>query len=117
MIEVTEIEKCTVKPLEDRILVKPLEGHHESKISLTLPQGTQKKPTLGIVIAVGPPSVRHILDLVKNKAEIMTVDAQVKPGDKVLFTKYAGFDIKINGIGHLVVFHRDLIAVVEDEKE
>ena len=113
MIEVTELEKSKVTPMYDRVLILPHEGHHESNSSLIIPESAKKKPTIGTIVQVGPSKEKHILDMVTSEAKFVKIEPPFKNGDKVLFTKYAGFDIKVDGISHLIVWYQDIIAIVE----
>ena len=93
-----------IQPLDDKIVLKPLSAETVTKSGIVLPDTVDKeKPEQGEVIAVGP---GKLLDDGKR------ADMPVKKGDKVLFTKYAPNEIKIDGEEHLVVSASDLLAVV-----
>jgi len=85
----------TVKPLADRILVKIEQAETKTKGGLFIPDTAQEKTQLGVVIAVGTD-------------EKITV----KAGDKVMYDKYAGSSVKIDGVDHLIVKADDLMAVI-----
>ncbi|MCU0237167.1 MAG: co-chaperone GroES [Acidobacteria bacterium] len=92
-----------LQPLDDRVLVEPIE--EEEKVgTLVIPDTAKEKPMMGIVKAIG------------NDAELegkKPLKDLLKIGDKVLFGKYAGQEIKIGGKKHLVISRSDLLAVVK----
>lgn len=86
-----------VQPLDERVLVEPLE--QEEKVgAIIIPDTAKEKPSMGKVIAVG------------TDEELKKI---VKPGDKVLFGKYAGEEIKIEGKKHLIIKREDILATVQ----
>jgi chaperonin GroES len=93
-----------VKPLGDKILVKRLEAQEVTKGGIVLPDSAKEKPKEGRIVEVGPGKV---LDDGKRG------EMQVKKGDRVLFTSYAGTEIKIDGEEYLVMSEDDILAVVE----
>ena len=94
-----------VKPLKDRIVIKRLEGEEKTKGGIIIPDAAKEKPQEGRVIAVGSGRVT-------DNGE--TVAPEVKVGDKVLFGKYAGQEIKIDGEEHILLREDDILAVIED---
>jgi len=94
----------SVKPLGDKILVKRLDAEEVTKGGIVLPDSAKEKPKEGRIIEVGP---GKILDDGKRGA------LQVKKGDRVLFTSYAGTEIKIDGQEYLVMSEEDVLAIVE----
>ncbi len=92
------------RPLHDRVIVKRLEGEDKTKGGIIIPDTAKEKPIEGRVIAVGAGKV------LENGTK---VPLEVKKGDKVLFGKYAGTEIKIDGEEHLIMREDDIIAVVE----
>jgi chaperonin GroES len=94
-----------VKPLKDRIVVKRLEGEEKTKGGIIIPDAAKEKPQEGRVIAVGSGRVTE-------KGEIVALE--VKVGDKILFGKYSGQEIKIDGEEHLLLREDDILAVIED---
>jgi len=86
-----------VKPLTDRVLVKIQESETKSAGGIIIPQTAQEKTQTGLVIAVGTDK-----DVIK-----------VKEGDKVMYDKYAGAQIKIDGVEHLIVKMSDILAIIE----
>ena len=93
-----------IKPLEDRILVKPLETQEQKKGSIIIPDSAKEKPEEGKVVAVGS---GKILDNGQKKP------LEVKKGDKVLFAKYSGTEVTIDGEKHLIMREDDVLAIVE----
>jgi chaperonin GroES len=92
-----------ITPLGDRVLVKPLEREEVSKGGIVLPDTAKEKPQEGTVLAVG--SGRVLEDGTK-------VPMEVKTGDRVLYGKYAGTEIKIGDEEHLILSERDILGVV-----
>ena len=93
-----------VKPLGDKILVKRLDAEEVTKGGIVLPDSAKEKPKEGRIVEVGPGKV---LDDGSRSA------LQVKKGDRVLFTSYAGTEIKVDGQEYLVMSEEDVLAVVE----
>ncbi len=96
--------KTKLRPLGDRVVVKPSEREEMTKSGIVLPDTAKEKPQEGTIIAAGP---GKILD--DGKRETM----DVKTGDKVLYAKYAGTEFKIEGEDLLIVKQSDILAVVE----
>ena len=94
-----------LKPLGDRLVVKPTPREEMTKSGIVLPDTAKEKPQEGTVIAAGP---GRILD--DGKREAM----DVKKGDKVLYAKYAGTEFKVEGDELLIVSQKDILAIVED---
>ena len=93
-----------LKPLNDRVLVKRLESEEKTAGGLYIPDTAKEKPSKGEVVAAGPGKVGE-------KRE--RVALAVKPGDMVLFNKYAGTEVKLDGVDHLVMREEDILAVIE----
>ena len=93
----------TLKPLGDRVVVKPKPKDEMTKSGLVLPDTASEKPQKGSVISVGP---GRMLDTGKR------IEMDVKVGDAVLFAKYAGTEVKLEGDEYLVIRESDLLAVV-----
>ena len=96
--------KVVLKPLEDRIVVKPLEAEQVTASGLVIPDTAKEKPQEGKVIAVGPGRF-------DDKGARVPVD--VKVGDVVLYSKYGGTEVKYSGSEYLVLSARDVLAVIE----
>lgn len=86
-----------IKPLGDRVLIKIEEAETKTASGLFIPQTAQEKTQQGVVITIG------------DDTETITV----KPGDKVMYDKYAGTPMKLDGAEHLIVQMQDIIAIVE----
>ncbi|MDR3211171.1 MAG: co-chaperone GroES [Planctomycetota bacterium] len=93
-----------VKPLSDKILVKRLEAQEVTKGGIVLPDSAKEKPKEGKVIEVGPGKVTD--DGTRSQL-------QLKKGNRILFTSYAGTEIKIDGEDFLIMSEDDVLAVVE----
>lgn len=93
-----------IRPLHDRVVVKRLESEEKSAGGIVLPGSAQEKPMMGEIVAAG---AGRVLDN-GDKAAL-----EVKVGDKVLFGKFAGTEVKIEGDDLLVMREEDLFAVVE----
>ena len=92
-----------LKPLGDRVVLKQLEAEEKTQSGIILPEKSQEKPQQAEVISVGPGG------MIDGKEIIM----QVKPGDKVVYSKYAGTEIKLNSQEYIIVKQSDILAVVE----
>jgi chaperonin GroES len=93
----------TLRPLEDRIVVKPYEPEEKSAGGIVLPDTAQEKPTRGEVMAVGPG---------KRLKNGKRAEMNVKKGDKVLFARYAGTDVKLEGTEYKIITESDILAVI-----
>ena len=93
-----------IRPLYDRILVKRLEEQSKTAGGLYIPDSAKEKPLEALVVAVGNGKVQEDGSLRK---------LEVKAGDKILFSKYSGSDIKIDGTEHLILREDDVLAVLE----
>ena len=94
----------TVRPLEDRILVKPLDAETKTASGLFLPESAKEKPMQGKVVAIGP---GKLLDNGKRQSLL------VKKGDTVVFGKYAGTEIEIKNVKHIIVRETELLGLIE----
>ena len=93
----------SIKPLEDRIVVRPLEAEQTTASGLVIPDSAQEKPQEGEVVAVGPGR----FDDNGNR-----VPLDVAVGDKVIYSKYGGTEVKYDGDEYLILSARDVLAVV-----
>ncbi|NWF93665.1 MAG: co-chaperone GroES [Syntrophaceae bacterium] len=93
-----------VRPLHDRIIVKRLEEEEKTKGGIIIPDTAKEKPIEGRVIAVGDGKI---------KEDGTKIPMEVKKGDRILFAKYAGTEIKIDGEEHLMMREDDVLAVIE----
>ncbi len=94
-----------VKPLGDRILVKPLEEKEVKRGNIIIPDTAKEKPQQGEVIAVGKG---------KMTDDGKLIPMEVKVGDKVLFGKYSGTEIKIDGEEYLILHQDDVLGIIEE---
>ncbi len=94
----------TLKPLHDRVVIKRMEAEETTKGGIILTASAKEKPDMSIVVAVGPGG------LVDGKE----VEMIVKPGDKIITSKYMGTDVKIDGEQYTIVKQSDIVAIVED---
>lgn len=92
-----------IRPLHDRVLVKRIESEDKTAGGLYIPDTAKEKPIEGQVIAVGAG---------KLDKEGKSQKLEVKKGDRVLFSKYSGTDIKLDGEEHLIMREEDILAVV-----
>ncbi len=93
-----------IRPLQDRIIVKRVDGEETTKGGIIIPDSAKEKPQEGKVIAVGKGKANE-------EGKLQPLD--VKKGDKVLFSKYAGTEINIEGVEHLIIREDDVLGVVE----
>jgi chaperonin GroES len=93
-----------VRPLHDRVIVKRTKEEEKTKGGIIIPDTAKEKPVEGKIIAVGAGKVLE---------DGKRVPLQVKAGDRVLFGKYSGTEIKIEGEEHLIMREDDIIAIVE----
>ena len=93
----------TIKPLGDRVVLKSVEAEETTNSGIVLPGSAQEKPQMAEIIAVGPGGV------VDGKE----VKMYVQTGDKVIYSKYAGTEVKLDGEEYILVRQSDILAVVE----
>ncbi|MBW2183552.1 MAG: co-chaperone GroES [Deltaproteobacteria bacterium] len=93
-----------MKPLQDRIIVKRIEEEEKTKGGIIIPDSAKEKPMEGEVIAVGSGKV---LDNGTKQAP------EVKEGDRILFGKYSGTEVKIDGVEHLIMREDDILGIIE----
>ncbi len=94
-----------VKPLQDRLVFKRIEEEEKTKGGIIIPDAAKEKPQEGRVIAIGDGKI-----LENGQRSPLSV----KVGDKILFGKYSGTEIKIDGDEHLILREDDVLAVIED---
>ena len=92
-----------IQPLADRVVVKPVESEERTKSGIVLPDTAKEKPQQGEVIAVGP----------GKRDDEKRVPLEVRVGDRVIYRKYGGTEIKIEGDEHLILSEDDILAVVK----
>jgi chaperonin GroES len=97
--------KLNLKPLGDRVVIKPLEQEEVTPSGIVLPETAKEKPQKGEVLSVGPGA---------RDEDGKHIAMDVKAGDKVLFAKYAGTEIKIDGEKLLILRESDVLAIVTE---
>jgi chaperonin GroES len=95
--------KVAIRPLEDRIVVQAVEAETTTASGLVIPDTAKEKPQEGIVLAIGPGRFE----------DGQRVPLDVKEGDRVLYSKYGGTEVKYNGEEYLVLSARDVLAVIQ----
>lgn len=93
----------TIKPLADRVVVKMVESEETTKSGIVLPGSAKEKPQVAEIVAVGPGAVE----------DGKKIPMEVKVGDKVLLSKYAGTEVKYDGIEYTILKQGDILAIVE----
>jgi chaperonin GroES len=92
-----------MRPLHDRVIVKRVEEEARTKGGIIIPDTAKEKPQEGRVVAVGPGRVE----------DGKVIKPDVKAGDRILFTKYAGSEIKLDGEEHVIMREDDILGVIE----
>jgi chaperonin GroES len=95
--------KINLKPLADRVIVKPNEAEEKTKGGIILPDTVKEKPIEGTVVAIGPGKVSEDGKVVKP---------EVKVGDKVLYGKYSGTEVSVEGEEYLIMRESDIFAII-----
>jgi chaperonin GroES len=98
------LTRTKIRPLDDRILVKPSEAEGKTKSGIFLPEGAKEKPMTGKVIAVGPGKLNDA----GNRVAV-----SVKKGDTVVYGKYGGTEVEIGADQHIIVRESELLGVIE----
>jgi chaperonin GroES len=93
-----------IRPLQDRVIVKRVEEEEKTKGGIIIPDSAKEKPVEGLVMAVGKGKV------LENGTKL---DMSVKVGDRILFSKYAGNEVKIDGVEHLIMREDDILGIIE----
>lgn len=96
--------KTKLKPLADRVVVQKLEAKDKTAGGIILPENAKERPQEAMVLAVGPGKFDE-----KGSRHPM----EVKVGDKVLFAKYSGNEVKLDGVEHVILAERDILAIME----
>jgi len=92
-----------IKPLADRVVIKPLETEEKKQGSIIIPDTAKEKPMQGEVVAVGPGKISE---------SGQKVTMEVKKGDKVLYGKYSGTEVSVDGKDYLIVRESDILAIL-----
>jgi chaperonin GroES len=95
----------TIKPLEDRVLIKPIEAETKTTSGIYLPETAKEKPMRGKVVAVGPGK------LMDNGERLKPL---VKKGDTVVFGKYSGTEVEIKNVPHKIMRESELLGLIEE---
>jgi chaperonin GroES len=95
-----------LRPLQDRVIVKRVAEEEKTKGGIIIPDTAKEKPIEGKVLAVGNGKVLE-------DGKVRSLD--VKAGDRILFTKYAGTEVKLDGEEHLIIREEDILGVVEEK--
>ena len=93
----------TIRPLFDRVVVKPVDSEETTKSGIILPGAAKEKPQMAQIVAVGP----------GGNVDGKEITMQVKLGDKVIYSKYAGNEVKLDGDELIVIRQSDILAVIE----
>jgi chaperonin GroES len=99
-----EVRGMKIRPLQDRVIIKRLEEEEKTKGGIFIPDSAKEKPIEGEVIAVGKG---------KRAEDGKLIPLDVKAGDRVLFGKYAGTEVKIDGEEHLIMREDDILGIIE----
>jgi chaperonin GroES len=100
----TPEENMDIRPLQDRVVLKPVEREEKTKSGIVLPDTAKEKPQEGVVEAVG---AGRVLD---NGTK---VPLELKVGDRVLYAKYAGNEFKLDEVEYLIISEKDVLAVID----
>ena len=95
------------RPLQDRILIRRLENEHKTSGGIIIPDTAKEKPQQGEVVAVG--NGKRLDD-----GKVQPLD--VKKGDRILFGKYSGSDIKLDGVEHLILREDEVLGILDDAR-
>jgi chaperonin GroES len=98
------LTKVKIQPLGDRVLVKPVEAKEVKRGGIIIPDTAKEKPQEGEVIAVGKGKTTE-------DGKILPMD--VKPGDRILYGKYSGNEIKIDDVEHLIMHQEDILGILK----
>ena len=92
-----------IRPLFDRVVIKSIDSEETTKSGIVLPGAAKEKPQMAEVIAIGP----------GGNVDGKEIAMQVKVGDKVIYSKYAGNEVKLDGTEYIVIRQSDILAIVE----
>ena len=92
-----------VRPLHDRVIVKRVDEEEKTKGGIIIPDTAKEKPQEGRVVSVGP----------GRREDGKLIAPDVKAGDRILFSKYAGTELKLNGEEHLIMREDDILGIIE----
>jgi chaperonin GroES len=106
MAEAT-LTKVKIQPLGDRVLVKPVEAKETKRGGIIIPETAKEKPQEGKIVAVGKGKVTE---------DGKTLPMEVKPGDRILYGKYSGNELKIDDEDYLIIHQDDILGILSDSK-
>ena len=95
--------EINIKPLGERVVLKSLEAEEKTKSGILLPDSAKEKPQEALVVAVGP----------GKETDGKMAKMQVKEGDKVIYAKYEGTEVKLDDVEYIIVDQKDIMAIVE----
>lgn len=104
MVKSSTAKKSNIQPLFDNVLIKPLEAEEKTASGIVLPDSAKEKPQVGLVMAVGPGATSD---------DGKTLPMVIKPGQKVMYKKWGGNEVKVNGEEWTLVEQKDILAIVE----
>lgn len=104
MVVTSTSTRLNLKPLGDRVVIKKLEAEERTAGGIVIPDTAKEKPQQGEVLAVGPGKTGE-----DGKKQPM----ELKQGNKVLFAKYSGTEVKIDGVEYVILGERDILAVID----
>ncbi len=102
--KIQKTEQSSINPLFDNILLKPLEAEQKTQSGLFVPDTAKEKPQIGLVMAIGPGSIN-------DQGKLVPV--AVKKGQKVLYKKWGGTEVKVKGEEWVLVEQKDILAILE----
>ncbi len=93
----------TIRPLFDKVVIEPVNADEKTKSGIVLPSAAQEKPQMAVIVAVGPGGI----------IEGKEITMQVKVGEKILYSKYAGSEFKLDGKDVIIIRQSDILAVID----
>jgi chaperonin GroES len=97
--------KVNIRPLSDRVVIKPLQAEERTKGGIYIPDTAKERPQQGEIVAVGPGRITE---------DGKKIPMEVKVGDRVLYGKYAGTEITVDGEEYLIMRESDILAIIGD---
>ena len=93
----------TIRPLFDKVVIEPVNADEKTKSGIVLPSAAQEKPQMAVIVAMGPGGI----------IEGKEITMQVKVGEKILYSKYAGSEFKLDGKDVIIIRQSDILAVID----
>lgn len=97
-------KQTSIQPLFDNVLIKPLEAEAKTASGIILPDTAKEKPQAGLVVAIGPGAVNE---------DGKKIPMEVKVGDKVMYKKWGGNEVKVEGVEMMLVEQKDILAILK----